>query len=95
MLVPLKPVHVRTDEHIRAHVFICIMGLLFHRYLQCKLRSAGLNYTAKTLVDLLDNIRLTLVLTDKNRKGKFLIERMSPEEAGVFSTLGLGQHSSV
>jgi transposase len=92
LLVPLKPVHVRTDEHIRAHVFICIMGLLFHRYLQWKLRSAGLTYTTKSLVELLDNIRLALVLTDKNRKGKFLIERMSSEEAGVFSALGLGRH---
>lgn len=32
VLVPLKPVNVRKDGRIRAHVFLCVMALLLFRY---------------------------------------------------------------
>jgi len=95
LLVPVKPVHVRKDEHIRAHVFICLMGLLFYRYIQFKLRKAGLNHTTKELSEILENIRLALVVTGNNKQGKFLIERMDPKEAAVFSTLRMGNYIRV
>ena len=28
LLIPIKPVYVRKDVKIRAHVFLCVMGLL-------------------------------------------------------------------
>jgi len=95
LLVPVKPVHVRKDGHIRAHVFICIMGLLFYRYIQYKLRKAGLDYSPKELSDILNKIRLALVVSGNNKKGKFLIERMEPREAAVFSILGMGNYIKV
>ena len=33
LLMPVKPVYVRKDVKIRAHVFLCVMGLLLHNYL--------------------------------------------------------------
>jgi len=33
LLIPVKPVYVRKDVKIRAHVFLCVMGLLLHNYL--------------------------------------------------------------
>jgi transposase len=95
LLVPVKPVHVRKDGHIRAHVFICLMGLLFYRYIQYKLRKAGTSYSPQELSAILENIRLALVVTGNNKKGKFLIERMDPKEAAVFSTLGMGHYINV
>lgn len=33
LLIPLKPVYVRKDTQIRAHVFLCVIGLLLYNYL--------------------------------------------------------------
>ena len=33
LLIPLKPVYVRKDIKIRAHVFLCVIGLLLYNYL--------------------------------------------------------------
>ena len=33
LLIPLKPTYVRRDVKIRAHVFLCVMGLLLYNYL--------------------------------------------------------------
>lgn len=95
LLVPVKPVFVRKDKHIRAHVFICLMGLLFYRYILFKLRKAGIDYSPKELSEILEKIRLALVVTGNNKQGKFLIERMDTKEAAVFSALGMGKYIKV
>jgi transposase len=33
LLIPIKPIYVRKDIKIRAHVFLCVMGLLLYNYL--------------------------------------------------------------
>lgn len=91
LLVPVKPVHVRTDQHIRGHVFVCVMGLLFYRFVQWKLRRQGLDISTKRLAELLDGIRLAILMNGKNRKkGTIVVESMDREEARVFSMLGMG-----
>jgi transposase len=93
LLVPIKPVHVRTDQHIRGHVFVCVMGLLFYRYIQWKLRSTRRKWSTPKLAATLDGIRLALVLRDKHKKkGRFVVERMNKEEASLFSELSMAEY---
>jgi len=92
LLVPVKPVHVRTDQHIRAHVFVCVMGLLFYRYIQWKLRRLKLMYSTMGLDAILDGIRLAIVVNGAQKKtGKFVIEQMNKDEAQVFSALNMAE----
>jgi len=92
LLVPLKPVHVRTDQHIRAHVFICVMGLLFYRFVQWKLRREGLVFSTAQLAEILDRIRIGFLMDGNKRKsGTVVVEKMDKEAAMVFSLLRLGE----
>ena len=44
LLIPLKPVYVRKDIQIRAHVFLCVVGLLLYNYLLFVQMSPTLKY---------------------------------------------------
>jgi transposase len=95
LLVPIKPINVRTDQHIRAHVFICVMGLLFYRYIQWKLKRVGLTYSTKELDEILKGIRLAMVINGaKKKKGNLVVEQMNKKEAKVFSALDMAEFIS-
>jgi transposase len=92
LLVPIKPVHVRTDQHIRGHVFVCVMGLLFYRFVQWILRREGLLISTRGLAEVLDGIRLAILMNGKRKKkGTVVVEHMDKEEATVFSLLRMGE----
>jgi len=91
LLVPIKPVYVRTDDHIRSHVFICIMGLLFYRYLQWRLRKAGIDLSTQELAKVLDDIRLAIIKKGQARGGKVVVEEMERLSARIFSILDMGE----
>jgi len=65
LLIPVKPVYVRKDVKIRAHVFLCVMGLLLHNYLLHLIDDQEL--TIQKLSNNLKKIRMGLV---NNRKGE-------------------------
>jgi transposase len=94
LLIPLKPTYVRRDVKIRAHVFLCVIGLLLYNYNLHKINDPAL--TMKQLSEYLDQMRLGLVYTEeKNKKSKkganFVIEDMNKSMAEVFAKLQLGQ----
>jgi transposase len=89
VLFSFKPMFVRTDSHIRAHVFLCVTGLLFYRYMAWTLRD--LNMNATQLVGVLKKIRLALVRKKTGGTGKFVVEDMDREEAEVFTRLRLSE----
>ena len=91
LLIPSKPTYVRKDMMIRAHVFLCVMGLLLYNYLLYLIEDDGLSIMK--LADYLDQMRLGLVFNDKNSKNaEFIIEDMNKETAEVFSKLQLGRY---
>lgn len=95
MLVPIKPINVRTDQHIRAHVFICVMALLFYKYIHWKLKRNGQVYSTKELDEILNSIRLAMVINgSKKKKGTLVVEQMNKNEAKVFSALDMAEYIS-
>ena len=95
LLIPLKPMFVRKDVNIRAHVFLCVMGLLLYKYLQYVIADDGLS--VKKLAENLDEMRLGLIYEGKDnmaqRKNvKFVIEDMSKDTSKIFSSLKLGEY---
>ena len=91
LLIPIKPVYVRKDVKIRAHVFLCVMGLLLHNYLLHLIDDQEL--TIQKLSNNLEKIRMGLVHNRKGEKSaEFVIEEMNKETAEIFAKLQLGKY---
>jgi transposase len=95
LLIPLKPVYVRKDLKVRAHVFLCVVGLLLYNYILYLM--GDMNLSIERLADHLDQMRLGLICNgEENAKSKknarFVIEDMDKETAEVFSKLQLGKY---
>lgn len=95
LLIPLKPVYVRKDTQIRAHVFLCVIGLLLYNYLLYANGDSSLSI--KKLAHHLDQMRLGLVQNNERnergqKKANFVIESMDKSTAEVFSRLQLGKY---
>ena len=43
MLIPFMPEHVWKDVKIRAHVFLCVVGILLYNYLLYMVDEPGLS----------------------------------------------------
>jgi len=88
VIMPLRPFFVRLDLTVRAHVFLCVMGLLLYRYLLWEIREDRL--TLPRLVEILERIRLAIVTDEK--KPRMVIEEMNAEELRIFTKLDLAEH---
>lgn len=91
LLIPIKPVYVRKDVKIRAHVFLCVMGLLLHNYLLHLIDEPEM--TIQKLTTNLDKIRMSLVYNGiENKNAEFVIEEMNKETAEIFTKIQLGEY---
>jgi transposase len=94
LLIPLKPIYVRKDGNIRAHVFLCVMGLLLYNYLLHEINDSSLSI--KKLAEYLDQMRLGLLYNGKTilkskKNAQFVIEEMGKKTAEIFGKLQLGK----
>jgi transposase len=87
-LVPIGPINHHKDFNIRIHIFLCIIGLLFYRYLAWKCKH--LRASLKRLVEELEEIRIALAKDKKTTKCRLIVEDMNARQAGLFSRLELG-----
>jgi len=90
LLIPLTPIWHRKDDPIRAHVFMCVMGLLFVRYLSYKLKDLGIS--DEQIFHELAQIRVGLVTQDELKNPQIVVEEMTPIQARIFSKLDLGRY---
>ncbi|MBN2487546.1 MAG: hypothetical protein JXA98_00810 [Methanosarcinaceae archaeon] len=81
--MPAGPLNHHKDFNIRAHIFLCIMGMLFYRYLAGKCKHLYLDL--KRLVEELGVIHLALVQRKESGKVDLVIEEMSVKQARLFS----------
>ena len=89
LLVSVGPINHHTDFNIRAHIFLCIIGMIFYRYLAWKCKHVGLSLGQ--LVEELREIRLALVQKKSGRKVEMVVEEMDVKQARLFSLLDLGK----
>ncbi len=86
-LFPVMPIYHRIDKRIRAHTFMCVMGLLFYRYIQWKIEEVrGESMPMGRMVSILKQIRLGgLIINDNDVR--FKLERMGVEEKEIVKIL--------
>ena len=87
LLFPVMPIYHRLDKRIRAHTFMCVMGLLFYRYIQWKIEVVrGESMPMGRMVSILKQIRLGgLIINDNDVR--FKLERMGVEEKEIVKIL--------
>jgi transposase len=95
LLIPLKPTYVRKDSKIRAHVFLCVVGILLYNYLLYVINDSELSI--ERLAHYLDQVRLGVVYNAEDHQAKrtkfdFVVEDMNKSTADIFSKLQLGQY---
>ena len=91
----VRPQYHWTDQKLKVHNFICVMGYQLATILLSKAREkAGFTGSMQTLLTTLNNIRLALVFEKKkkkngNRKVTYKLEELSKKEEKLMSSLGL------
>jgi transposase len=89
LLVPVGPINHYTDFNIRAHIFLCIIGMIFYRYMAWKCKN--LRLSLGQLVEELEGIRIALVQEKLGGKVEMVVEEMGAKQARLFSLLDLGK----
>lgn len=89
LLIPVPPFFMRKDNRIRVHIFLCIVGMLFYRYIARKVNFIGLSI--KKLEHSLEGIRVAFVQNKEFNKMVLVVEEMNSTQAKLFSGLGLGE----
>jgi transposase len=90
----LKPQYHWTDQKIKVHYFICVMGYLLSSIIwkEAKLK-AGYTGSMDNLLDLLNNIRLGAMLEESKNTGKpkatYKLEEMTQDEKNIMKALGV------
>ena len=95
LLIPLKPTFVRKDVKIRAHVFLCVVGLLLYNYMIYVINNPELSIDR--LAHYLDQVRLGVVYNaegevEEKSRFDFVVEDMNKDTAEIFSKLQLNQY---
>ncbi len=89
MLIPIKPIFHRKDCRIKVHIFLCVMGLVFYRYMLWKLKKSNEQLSNTEVIEKLENIRIALVKSG-DREVKFVFETMDVDQMRLFAMLRLG-----
>jgi hypothetical protein len=89
LLVPVGPINHHTDFNIRTHIFLCIIGMIFCRYMAWKCKH--LRLSIRRLVEMLEGIRVAIVKQKSGGKVGIVIEEMDAKQARLFSLLDLGE----
>ena len=90
LLLPVMPIFHRRDERIRVHAFLCVVGLLFYRWIQLRVAEVtGERVPIGRLSQWLDEIRIAALLRRGSRTVKVVLEKQSTERARLVKALGL------
>ncbi|MGI0129111.1 MAG: IS1634 family transposase [Thermoplasmata archaeon] len=90
LLMPVMPIFHRLDKRIRVHAFLCVVGLLFYRWIQRRVEA-----TTKERVPIgrlshwLDEIRVAALLRRGSRKAKVVLEKQDTKRAQLVQALDL------
>jgi transposase len=90
----LKPQYHWTDQKIKVHYFICVIGYLLSSIIWREARlKAGYTGSLDNLLDMLNNIRLGTMLEESKKTGKpkatYMLEEMTEAEKKIMTALGI------
>ena len=83
----VRPQFHWTDQKIRVHVMICLMGIAVVEVLRRKMAEAGLKYTKEALIEKLATIRDGWVIRDM-KQAERVLEDMDEEQQKLMDIVG-------
>src|SRR5256885_16344041 len=57
-VLDMRPIYHRTDDRVQAHVFVATLAFVLHRFIEKKLKAAGLDLSATEAPHALKSVRL-------------------------------------
>lgn len=90
LIIPVKPFYVRKDNSLRAHIFICVLCMIFYRYMLWKLKHLKLK--GNTLNEEIKNMRIAFIKQEESNSIKRVLENMTPKQIQIYSALNLGKY---
>jgi len=87
-LVSVQPIRHWTDSKIRCHLFTCVAAMTYLRMIELKLKAAGINRTAESVIDDMKHLNSILTLQKGARKPSRRLETPSKTQAEVLSAFG-------
>lgn len=86
-ITELRPVHHRTDPKVRAHVTLCMLGLLLDRVLVARSASANTATTAPAALESLRPVHLNRLR--HGGRSFYTVTTPSPEQTALLASLGM------
>ncbi len=74
-----RPIHVWTEDSIKGHFLVCYLSLVLQRYLEYKLKQAGLVLSTERIQDALRSAKVT-VIEDPSDKTKYFVKNQGTNE---------------
>lgn len=90
LVIPVPPVYHRRKDMQKAHIFLCVMGLLLLRYLMHECKEFGLS--RNELLEELEGIRLAVVKEGKTNKTALRFEEMTTTQCSLLGALRLDRY---
>ncbi|MFO8066552.1 MAG: IS1634 family transposase [Bacteroidales bacterium] len=92
----VRPQYHWTDQKIRVHFFICVLGYLLASLVKKELKEkTGYSGSMDTLINSLNNIRLATILENSNKPGKpkarYKLEEMNDHEKQIMEALEISE----
>ena len=83
----LRPIYHWTDQKIRVHVFICLLGLTLSSILQKELYNKGIDISKNRLMETLSQIRQCWVKDSVGNKVTKILEDMDDLQSDIWSVV--------
>ena len=92
LLMPVMPIFHRLDKRIRVHAFLCVVGLLFYRWVQRRVETTTKErIPIEALAGRLDRIQVVAMARPGSRKVKVVLQKLDREQTAVVKALGLAR----
>ena len=89
LVFPIPPIGHRKDHRINSHVFLCLLGVVFYRYVLWKIRDLGVS--EEEFLNAMDDIQVSLVSDGKKHRAYWVVNQMNVVQASIFTTLNMGR----
>ena len=90
LLMPVMPIFHRLDRRIRVHAFLCVVGLLFYRWIQRRVEErTGERIPLEALAARLDRIHVVALASPGVQKANVVLQKLGREQTAVVKALGL------
>ena len=87
-VLDMRPIYHRTDDRVEAHVFIAMLAFVLHRFIEKKLKAAGLDLSATDALTVLKSVRVVDIDLG-NGETKRTVTQGSARAASVLRALGI------